>query len=91
VLEVARVRGRSVVRLCVTVGPGASALVATRASAKAYAGATLVVLADPLVLLATRQRDAIDVEAIADQTRTAPLHDLLAGGHELPCSRLFAS
>jgi urease accessory protein UreF len=29
--------------------------------------------------------------AVTTQTQTAPLHDLLAGGHELLYSRLFAS
>jgi urease accessory protein UreF len=28
---------------------------------------------------------------VAAQTQTAPLHDLLAGGHELLYARLFAS
>jgi urease accessory protein UreF len=28
---------------------------------------------------------------VTSQTQTAPLHDLLAGGHELLYSRLFAS
>jgi urease accessory protein len=51
-------------------------------------GQRLHAAAAPALAAVVHACSALDV---ADQTQTAPLHDLLAGGHELLYSRLFAS